>query len=153
MVTAKLRHGAWVVVCSGGKALFLENKGDEKFPNLQTRNVHQHANALTHEQGADAPGRVFASVGTNRSAVEQTDWHEESERAFLRGIARHINEAVAAGLVKSIFLVAPPRALGILRDELSRPAREALEAELDRDFTNLPNYEIEKRLVEAITKP
>ena len=31
-----IRHGEWVVVCDGAKALVLENVGDVKFPNLKT---------------------------------------------------------------------------------------------------------------------
>ena len=35
----KIEQGEWVVVCDGSKALFLENAGDSKFPNLKTREV------------------------------------------------------------------------------------------------------------------
>ncbi len=35
----KIGEGEWVVVCDGSKALFLQNAGDSKFPNLQTREV------------------------------------------------------------------------------------------------------------------
>lgn len=31
----------WLVVCDGRKALILENLGDEMFPNLRTREVHE----------------------------------------------------------------------------------------------------------------
>ena len=60
-------------VCDGKKALVLENAGDEKFLNLKTREVYEHADPKTSELGTDAPGRSFSSVGHGRSAVEQTD--------------------------------------------------------------------------------
>src|SRR5215469_13946237 len=80
----KIRQGDWVVVCDGKKALVLENAGDEKFLNLRAREAHEHPDPKTHELGTDAPGRAFSSVGTERSAMEQTDWHEQEENRFLQ---------------------------------------------------------------------
>jgi protein required for attachment to host cells len=79
----KVEQGDWIVVCDGTKALILENIGDEKFPNLQTKEVFEQENLKTREQGTDAPGRSIQSVGSARSAMEQTDWHDQAERAFL----------------------------------------------------------------------
>jgi protein required for attachment to host cells len=49
--------GRWVIVCDGRKALILENVGDEKFPNLRTREAFDHPDLSTHEQGVSPPGR------------------------------------------------------------------------------------------------
>ena len=68
-----IRHGEWVVVCDGAKALILENAGDTKFPNLKTIKVLEQKDLPTHALGTDAPGRTNNSVGSARSAVEQTD--------------------------------------------------------------------------------
>ena len=88
MQKIKIDQGDWVVVCDGKKALILENIGDWKFPNLQTREVFEQKNPPTHEQGSDAPGRSFQSVGSTRSAMEQTDWHKKAEKDFLHGSCR-----------------------------------------------------------------
>ncbi len=89
-----LQSGAWVVVCDGAKALVLENAGDEKFVNLKTREVFHEENPPTHEQGTQAPGRAFASVGSARSAVGQTDYHEQAETAFLKKLVHRVDAAV-----------------------------------------------------------
>jgi protein required for attachment to host cells len=143
----KIRQGDWVVVCDGKKALVLENAGDEKFLNLKTREVFDHPDLKTSELGTDAPGRSFSSVGNGRSAVEQTDWHAQEEEKFLRKLAGHLDAAVRAGEAKSLFMVAPPRALGVLRQAYSHNLRQALRAEVDKDFVKLPVHEIEKHLV------
>lgn len=142
----RIGEGAWVVVCDGRKALILCNKGDATFPNLRTHEVHEQENPPTREQGTDAPGRVYQSATTARSAVETTDWQDEAERAFLRQIAGRLDAAVAAGEAKSLVIVAPPRALGALRPLLSKAVQEAVAAEVDRDMVKLPVYEIEKHL-------
>jgi protein required for attachment to host cells len=141
-----IRNGEWVVVCDGAKALVLQNVGDAKFPNLKTLEVFEQKDLATHELGTDKPGRSYSSVGHGRSAVTQTDWHDQSEQTFLTQLAQHLDAAIAAGKVKSLILVAPPRALGMIRPAYSPALRGALRAELDKDFVKLPVPEIEKRL-------
>ena len=146
MSKPKIPQGEWVVVCDGKKALLLENAGDEKFLNLKTREVFDRPDAKTSEIGTDAPGRSHSSIGHGRSAMEQTDWHTQEEERFLKKLADHLNEAVRAGTAKSLVIVAPPRALGVLRPAYSHGLRKALRAEIDKDFVKMPVHEIEKHL-------
>jgi protein required for attachment to host cells len=147
MDKVKADTGDWIVVCDGRKALILENAGDRKFPNLHTREVKEHEVPMTHEQGTDVPGRLFASVGPARSATEQTDWHLQGERDFLRTLADELDVAVTAGRTRHVTIVAPPRALGILRQAYSAALRAAVRTELAHDYVKLPVGEIEKRLL------
>jgi protein required for attachment to host cells len=146
MSKLKIGQGDWVVVCDGKKALVLENTGDEKFLNLKTREVFEHADPKTQEIGTDAPGRSFSSVGHGRSAMEQADWHDQEEQRFLHRLLGHLDSAVHAGQAKSLVIVAPPRALGVLRQSYSHELRKVLRAEIDKDFVRMPVYEIEKHL-------
>jgi len=141
-----IHRGEWVVVCDGAKALVLENTGDAKFPNLKMVRVLEQEDLATHELGADAPGRVVSSVGSIRSAVEQTDWHDQAERAFLVNLVRELEAALATGKTKSLIIVAPPRALGMLRPVYSHKVRNAVRAEVDKDLVKHPVHEIEKHL-------
>lgn len=146
MSTLLIKHGEWVVVCDGAKALILENSGDIKFPKLKTLKVFEQKDLPTHALGTDVPGRVTNSVGNSRSAVEQTDWHDQNERAFLEQLARHLNDALVAGKTKSLIMVAPPRALGMIRPAYSHALKDAVRAELDKDFVKMPVHVIEKHL-------
>ena len=147
-----IHAGEWVVVCDGAKALILENTGDAAFPNLKSVEVFEHKNLATHELGTDAPGRSHSSVGHGRSSVEQTDWHDQAERTFLLQLAKHLDASLAAGKAKSFIVVAPPRALGVIRPAYSHALRAAVRAELDKDLVKLPIYEIEKHLTGAIAR-
>jgi protein required for attachment to host cells len=146
MSKLKIRHGDWVVVCDGAKALVLENAGDEKFLNLKTKEVYEQKDPRTHEQGTDAPGRSINSIDARRSAMEQTDWHEQEEHRFLQALASHLDAELNGGKARSVIMVAPPRALGVLRQAYSHKLRAALRAEIDKDFVKLPVHEIEKHL-------
>jgi protein required for attachment to host cells len=147
MTKMKIGTGDWIVVCDGRKALILENLGDRVFPNLHTKEVREHPDSSTSAQGTDEPGRVRQSMGSARSSIEQTDWHDESERAFLKSLADRLNDAVTTGETTALTMVASPRALGMIRLEYSVAVRKALQAELGKDLVKMPVYEIEKQLL------
>jgi protein required for attachment to host cells len=146
MSGVKIAQGEWVLVCDGAKALVLENVGDEKFPDLKTREVYEQEDPKTREQGTDAPGRSINSIDARRSAMEQTDWHDQAEHRFLAGLADHLDAAVNSGQAKSLIVVAPPRALGVLRKAYSNNLRAVLRAEIDKDLVGLPVHQIEQHL-------
>lgn len=146
MKSVKIGEGEWVVVCDGSKALFLQNAGDSKFPNLQMREVLEQKVPLTSELGTGAPGRSHSSVGPGRSSVEQTDFHTQQEEEFLRSIISKLDTAVQAGNIKSIILVAPPRAIGVLRQGYTHVLKKAVREEIQKDYVRMPVYEIEKHL-------
>jgi protein required for attachment to host cells len=147
MTELTIKAGEWVVVCDGGKALILENQGDAKFPNLRMRETHEHDEGeKTSDQGTDRPGRVHESTGTGRSAVEQTDWHDQAENEFLKNVAEHLDKAVQKGDVLSLIIVASPRALGMIRPAYSNALKDAISTEVDKDMVNMPIHEIENQL-------
>jgi protein required for attachment to host cells len=143
----KIGTGDWIVVCDGRKALILENLGDRVFPNLHTKEVHEHPDTSTSAQGSAAPGKVYQSTGGARSSIEQADWHDESERAFLKALAERLNVAVTTGETTALTMVASPRALGMIRSDYSAAVRKALHGEVDKDLVKMPVYEIEKQLL------
>ena len=142
----KIDNGGWVVVCDGAKALVLENAGSRMHPNLTTRQVFEQPDLSDRELSADKPGRAISSVGDRRSAVEQVDRHEQEEQRFLKNVAAHLDRAVLAGDTPSLIVVAPPRAIGILRRAFTSHVRQAIRAEVERDFVKLPVKEIERHL-------
>jgi protein required for attachment to host cells len=147
MDKTKIGTGDWIVVCDGRKALILENLGDRMFPNLHTKEVREHPDPSTRAQGADAPGSVRQSVGSARSSIEQTDWHDESERAFLKELAERLDLAVTTGETSALTIVASPRALGMIRMDYSDAVRKAVHGEIGKDLVKMPVHEIEKHLL------
>ena len=139
-----------VVVCDGAKALFLENRGDSKFPNLRTREVLEHKGVRTSQLGSDRPGRVQQSAGSARAAVAQTDWHDDAEVAFLQSVVTRLEGALQNGGCDGLIVIAPPRALGVLRHAYSPALRKAIKFELDKDLVRTPIHEIETMLTQGV---
>lgn len=141
-----LKHGLWVVVADGEKALFLRNHGDSKFPNLAVVQEMLHENPPTREQGRDKPGRY--SEGP-RSAIEETDWHRLEKERFADDIADRLYKLAHKGEFSEVILVAPPRILGEMRQKLHKEVSDKLRAEIPKTLTNHTVFEIEKLLQAA----
>lgn len=143
----KIPHNAFVFVGDGRKALLLRNDGDEKFPNLRTEQVFAEENPPSHEQGSERPGRVSkASQSGHRSAVEPTDWHDLEERHFARQVAAALEQVVRERKVQALVVVAPPRTLADLREAFHSDVKACIVAEINKDLTKHPVWEIEKHL-------
>ncbi len=146
MPDLKIDHGAWVLVCDGAKALVLVNDGNRKTPKLVTREVYEQADPKTREIGTGKPGRSFNSIGDGRSAYEQTDFHDQEEQRFLARLATRLHKAILGGETRALIVVAPPRAIGVLRQEFSDHVRGAVQAEVERDYVKMPVHEIARHL-------
>ncbi len=146
MSAIRIPHDAIVFVGDGRKALFLRNQGDEKFPDLKTERVFVDQNPPTHEQGTDRPGRSFPRTGTGQGTVEPTDWHDIEEHRFARMVADALEKFVRERKVKAVIVAAPPRTLADLRRAFHASVKDSIIAEIDKDLTKQPIYEIEKHL-------
>ena len=148
MQKIQIPHNAFVFVGDGRKALFLRNEGDEKFPNLKTKQVFTDDNPRTSAHGSDRPGRTNGSAGAPRSSVEQTDWHDLEEHRFADQVAHALEKVVREKKIEALVIVAPPRTLAELRRVFNNDVKQRIIAELDKDLTKQPVYEIEKHLVQ-----
>jgi protein required for attachment to host cells len=142
----KVPWESWVVVCNLSKALTFRNDGDAELINLKLLESLVHPDPPARDLGSDRPGRVHQSQGSARSSVEENDLHLEGETAFLSDVSNRLDAAVRDRLVDKIVLVAPPKALGILRGQLQPATRDAIIVEVAKDFAHMTTTEIEKHL-------
>ena len=146
----KVPSSTLVLVADGRVALFMRNHGDALSPRLEVeRTIENEVNPPTRAQGSERPGRVYSSSGTARSAVEQTDFHEQSEAEFAGKIAAELTRMRAEAPSDPLIVVAPPRMLGKLRQALRGAMPGPVLAELDKDLTKHPLKDIEALLLEA----
>lgn len=148
MTKLSIPHDGFVFVGDGRKALFLRNDGDEKFPNLKVERVLSHVNPPTYEQGTDRGGTSFASKGNpRRGGTETPDWHDLEEHKFAREVAGVLESVVRARGVPALVVVAPARTLADLRHAFHDDVKKKIVAEIDKDLTKHPVYEIEKHIL------
>lgn len=149
MTHINLKHGIWVLVADGEKALFLKNRGDTKYPNLEVVREMEQDNPPTREQGSDRPGRYSDGPSIHRSAVDDTDWHRVAKERFADEIAARLYNFAHAGDFREIILVAPPLVLGELRKKLHKEVDERVSAEMAKTLTNHSVADIETILMAA----
>ena len=105
MAHVKIKHGDWVFVGDGRKALLLRNDGDPGLLDLRRVEVREDNNPPSREQGSDGPGRSGVNIGP-RSAIDTTDWHALEEERFAAAVAQRLNRAaesarrIAPGILK-----------------------------------------------------
>jgi protein required for attachment to host cells len=144
----QLQHGTSILVTDGRKALLLSNEGDTEFLDLRlVQKWEQHLD-LDRDLRSGAPGHAFSSHdgGTRRSAYEEPDLHEAAEALFLTKLAGVMHERLSGGAIKELIIVAPPRALGELRKQISEPLRAVVTAEIAKDLVKHPIARIERLL-------
>lgn len=149
MNNLKLKRGLWVVVADGEKALFLENRGDTQYPDLQVVQEMEQANPATREQGSDRPGRYGNGPSVHRSAVEDTDWHRLGKERFADEIAERLYKLAHRGAFKEMVLIAPPQVLGDMRRKLHKEVAEKITVEIPKTLTNHTIVDIENLLQAA----
>lgn len=139
-------RGALIVVADGAKALFLRNKGSPRDPELEVALAFEQLDAPTRELGTDRPGRASSTVGGQRSAIKETDWHRLGEERFASDIAAELRRLADEDPRQQFVLVAPPGALGDLRKALEKPVARNVVAEVAKDLTSHPLPEIQRLL-------
>ncbi len=77
------------------------------------------------------------------------DKHRHAQVELAEAVARELEAARCAGL-KSVVLVAPPRALGDLRAACTDEVRALVTHELDKDLSRLPEHELVVRIDELL---
>lgn len=145
MTALAIAHDTWILVGDGRKALVLRNEGDETFPNLETVRIFDAGPIpKTSAIGTDRPGRSVQSADGRRAGMDQTDWHELAESRFAAEVAHTLDARVEA--FPRLIVVAPPRTLAELRRSFSKGLRAKIVAEVDKDLTQHPIYDIERVL-------
>jgi protein required for attachment to host cells len=116
---------------------------------LQEATDLSHPESRLHdtELSSDLPGRTFDSQGESRHGMEPaTDPKEREAQAFAAEIARHIERGRHEGNFDALVLIAPPKFLGRLRAELTKPARDALAGELDKNLVKADTKTLQRHV-------
>jgi protein required for attachment to host cells len=132
--------------------LFFRNEGDENQIDLRTEAHDQREDRKDSEIKTDAPGTAAtrASSGgaeTRRPAMGETDFHQQEEDRWIRDAAEEINRRALRNDFDALAIIAPPKALGVLRKELHKEAEKRLVYTINKAMSGRPVPDIEALLV------
>lgn len=145
-----LKHGTWVLIADSEKALFTRNITDEENPNLEVVKKETQDNPSDLEQSANRPGRMNDTAHGQRSALDDTDWHELAKERFAEDLADTLYKMAHRGDFDRIVLVAGPKVLGNIRGALHQEVSSKVVGEVDKNLAGHPLDEIERIVKEAL---
>ena len=153
-----LPNQALVLVADGRKMLFLRNHGDQNQIDLRTEAHDQRQDRKDREIRTDAPGTAavrFSSGGadTFRPAMEETDFHQQEEDRWVKDAAEQLKTRALSNDFANLVIVAPPKALGVLRKELHKEVERRILFTCNKEMTDRPIPDIEELLVAEAAPP
>lgn len=147
-----LPNNALVLVVDGRKMLFFRNHGDENQIDLRTEAHDERTDAYDREMKTDAAGSAatrYSSGGadTFRPAMEETDYHQQEEDKWVKEAADELKRRALRNDFDDLAIVAPPKALGVLRKELHKEVEKRIVCTVNKEMSGRPVPDIEALLV------
>lgn len=130
-----IHHRALILVADGQVYVLLRNEGNFPHPVLKLEAKGEHVSRPTSEQGSDRSGRAFATSGSRRSAMEQTDYHQLEMDGLAKQVAAILQDRADKDDFEELIVVAPPHTLAELRRHRGEAVAKRLVAEVDKDLT------------------
>ena len=155
-----LPNNALVLVTDGRKTLFFRNQGDENQIDLRTEAHEERDDRKDREIKTDGPGTAAHSAGAagsgigatggghmGRPAMEETDFHQQEEDRWVAEAADELRRRALQNDFDAVAIVAPPKALGVLRKKLHKEVERRVICEIPKEMTGRPIPDIEAMLV------
>src|SRR3954464_2553481 len=141
-----LPHNALVLVADGTKHLFLRNHGDENQIDLRTESHDARQDRKDREIKTDAPGTTKQSFGYGRSTDEEPDFQQQEEDRWIKDAAEELKTRVLRGDFEALAIVAPPKALGVLKKCLHKEVERRIVCTVNKEMSGRPIPDIEALL-------
>ncbi len=124
----------WILVCDAGRGRLFETRGDNPAWNLL---------------------EVFGP-GESRSKAEQAADHSSKDvdkRHFVHSMVTKLDQAMRSKRFDRWVLVAPPHALGMMKNDLTPELTKHLVTTVDKDLTHVDVAELIDRLGDTVRVP
>ncbi len=142
-----LKKGTWVLIADSEKALLLENQTDVENPHLTVVSKNAQAPA---DRSSDRPGRMRDGGPGQKSAFEETDWHELAKDRFANDLSELLHHHAHRGDFREVVLVASPSVLGALRGQLHADVAQKVVGEIPKTLTRHPLTKIQSIVKEEL---
>jgi protein required for attachment to host cells len=142
-----LPNNALVLVADGRKMLFFRNHGDEQQIDLRTEAHDERGDLKDRDYHTDAPGTQGQRFGDARPAMDETDFHQQEEDRWVKEAAEELKRRVLKHDFDALAIVAPPKALGVLRKCLHKQVERRIVCTVNKEMSGRPIPDIEALLV------
>ena len=144
-----LPHNALVLVADGRKVLLFRNCGDENQIDLRTETHEERKDRKDRDIKTDAPGTTRQSGGFGHSTYEETDFQQQEEDRWIKDAADELKDRVLRNDFDALAIVAPPKALGVLRKCLHTEVEKRLVFTVNKEMSGRPVPDIEALIADS----
>jgi protein required for attachment to host cells len=137
----------WIVSCDSSRARVLQVTGRDRLEEIEDlvnpaarihdRELRTDSHPRYNGHGGVGKAGSAATGGPGNDREEMTAAEVETEK-FAKQIGRYLEKARMDHRYDRLFLLAPPRFLGMIRKELGKEVQKLVIDEIDKDVTSLP---------------
>jgi protein required for attachment to host cells len=153
---ASMKDTTWIIAADASRARILESHpGEPAFREVRDW-LNPDGRAKGRDLNADAQGRASdfgrgsPGHGASNSMGPPTDPAEHEVEKFSRELGGYLDKARTGHLYDHLYLVAPPKFLGLLRRNLSKECERLVVDSIDEDLTRLAPHELQSHLREHL---
>lgn len=142
----------WVLVADGSRARLFRAEGARGALVETDSWVHPESRLRDQDLVSDGPGqdRDRGSLGRH-GFNEHNSAHDHQIEAFAREVASRLTRAANDNAFGRLVLCAPPRFLGLLRDQLPDMVKQRIRHEVPKDLTGVRNLrDLRSRLPDSL---
>lgn len=143
----------WILVAhNAGARIFRRNRPRDGLE-IVLEIDHPEGRLRNHEINSDKPGRRYRGGDQNRHGTsnhEMPDEHLAIE--FARKLASILDDGRSQNLYRNVVLVAGPKMLGMLRENVDKKTKEKIVATLDKDLGRVDDGDLPQHLRPALEK-
>ncbi len=126
-----------VIVADSSKARIISAQAGRGSLSDDRDLIHSESRLREQDLVADGSGDDSDSGGYGKHSMgHETAEHERQTEIFARELSGEIEKLRQRGGLHKIYLVAPPKFLGLLRNSLSKQCSELLAGDINKDLVN-----------------
>ena len=141
----------WVVVADSSRGkIFVQDKQSSELVE-QVDLVHPSARLRGGDLSSDRSGRHSGAFGQGSHLFDaRTEAKEHEAESFAKEIAERLETGRTSGQFQKLVLMAPPKFLGELREQLGDEVRKLVVAEIAKDLVTHSAEEVRDKLRDVL---
>lgn len=136
----------WILAADSSRAKIFESLA----PRADIREIenfdHPQGRASNRELNTDARPRFFGRGERGHTEDPQVDAVQHENELFSKMISDYLEQARVEHRYDRLCVIAPPKFLGLMRQNLSKETQKLIDEEIDKDLSKLDAREIETYL-------
>jgi protein required for attachment to host cells len=142
----------WIIAADASRAKVLQVTDPEQKLLQIDEMLNPEGRAHERDLQTDAEPRFNGRTGGPASDREAKGATEHSTEVFARELGRYLDKARIAHRYDKLFLVAPPKFLGLIRKEIGKEVEKLVSDDIDKDLSWLDARDIDRLLKAGATE-